>query len=64
MARTIRERLDAIAADPYGPHPYAKAFGGGAFRLRVGDWRVLYELHDDRLVVVVVRTAHRREVYR
>jgi mRNA interferase RelE/StbE len=36
----------------------------GDYRLRVGDYRVVYEIHDDRLVVLVVTVAHRREVYR
>jgi mRNA interferase RelE/StbE len=35
-----------------------------AFRLRVGDWRVIYKLLDDVFVVLVLRIAHRREVYR
>lgn len=34
------------------------------WRLRVGDYRVLYEIQDDRLVVLVIRVGHRREVYR
>jgi mRNA interferase RelE/StbE len=36
----------------------------GEYRLRVGDYRVVYEIHDDRLVVLVVAVAHRREIYR
>lgn len=35
-----------------------------AWRIRIGDYRVLYEVIDDVLVVTVVRVAHRREVYR
>ena len=35
-----------------------------AYRLRVGDYRVLYEVHDKRLLVLVVKIGHRREVYR
>ncbi len=38
--------------------------GGNRYRLRVGDWRVIYTLHDDVLLVLVVRVAHRREAYR
>jgi mRNA interferase RelE/StbE len=34
------------------------------YRLRVGDWRVIYTLQQDALVVLVVRIGHRREVYR
>ena len=36
----------------------------GLRRLRVGDYRVLYEVRDDMLTVLVVRVAHRRDVYR
>lgn len=34
------------------------------WRIRVGDYRVLYEIHDDELVVLVVGAGHRREIYR
>jgi mRNA interferase RelE/StbE len=34
------------------------------WRVRVGDYRILYVIEDPRLVVVVVRIAHRREAYR
>jgi mRNA interferase RelE/StbE len=34
------------------------------YRLRLGDYRILYEVYDRRLVVVVIRVGHRREVYR
>jgi len=36
----------------------------GNYRLRVGDWRIVYALRDDVLVVLVLRVGHRREVYR
>ena len=36
----------------------------GLRRLRVGDHRVIYEVRDDELVVLVVRVAHRRDAYR
>ena len=34
------------------------------YRLRVGDYRVVYNIHDDTLIVLVVRIRHRRDVYR
>jgi mRNA interferase RelE/StbE len=34
------------------------------YRIRVGDYRILYEVHDRMVLVVVVRVGHRREVYR
>lgn len=36
----------------------------GTMRLRIGDYRVVYVIRDDHVVVTVVRIAHRREVYR
>ena len=36
----------------------------GLRRLRVGDYRILYEVQDDELIVLVVRVAHRRDAYR
>jgi mRNA interferase RelE/StbE len=35
-----------------------------AWRIRVGEYRVIYDVYDERLRVLVVRAAHRREVYR
>jgi mRNA interferase RelE/StbE len=35
-----------------------------AYRIRIGDYRVIYEIHDNVLVVLVVRVAHRRGVYK
>jgi len=34
------------------------------YRLRHNDYRIVYELHDDRLLVLIIRIGHRREVYR
>lgn len=60
----ILRSLDRLATDPRLA-PNVKALtGANRFRLRVGDWRVIYTLRDDVLVVLVLRIAHRREAYR
>jgi len=47
------------------PHNAKKLAGSGSmWRIRVGDYRVLYEIDDARKIVKVYRIAHRREVYR
>ena len=52
-------------SDPIENRSNVKARKGNArYRLRVGDWRVIHTLLDDVLVVLVVRIAHQREVYR
>lgn len=59
--------LDAIGALASDPHPAGciqLKGGDGEFRIRVGDYRVVYDVQDDELVVLVLRVGHRREVYR
>jgi mRNA interferase RelE/StbE len=68
LPNTVRQRVDrailALADNPR-PHGCAKLAGtADGWRIRVGDWRILYTIEDDRLVVLVVEVGHRREVYR
>jgi mRNA-degrading endonuclease RelE of RelBE toxin-antitoxin system len=60
----VLERLHAYASDPDNPHHAVIALVGEklACRLRVGDWRVLFDRVGDRIEVRGVR--HRREAYR
>jgi mRNA interferase RelE/StbE len=62
-ARILR-RLTALADDPRPPGVIALAGADDLWRVRVGDYRIIYTIDGDRLVVTVVRVAHRREVYR
>ena len=34
------------------------------YRVRVGDYRLVYDIHDDKLIVLVLRVAHRKDAYR
>lgn len=67
LPRPARDRvLDAIEdlAEEPRPHGAKKLVGEkSAWRVRVGDYRVIYDVLDDELVVTVVRAAHRRDVY-
>ena len=60
----IQQRIDALADDPRPPGTKALAGRSGFCRIRVGDYRVIYEIRDEILTVLVVRVGHRREVYR
>lgn len=63
VRKTIRSKLTRLARDPYDA-PEVKALKGiEGYRLRVSDYRVIYTLIDDRLIVLVTRVAHRKEVY-
>ncbi len=64
-AASIREKLKGIADNPLGKHNNAKKLQGrSAYRLRVGDWRVIYEINNEELQILVIKIASRGEVYR
>jgi mRNA interferase RelE/StbE len=64
MQRRISAKIDALAADPRPANCIKIAGIANSFRIRVGDYRVVYEIHDDRRLVIVFIVAHRRESYR
>lgn len=68
LPKNVRTRLlDAIETLSSNPRPSGACKLSGtdrAWRIRCGDYRVLYEVEDDVLVITVVRAGHRREVYR
>jgi mRNA interferase RelE/StbE len=52
-----------LAVDPR-PRGIVKLAGSDDYRVRVGDYRIVYAVDDAEQVVIVARIAHRREVYR
>ncbi len=63
--RRIVEKVKDVAADPYARHNnVAKLQGRDGYRLRVGNWRVIYELHDDRLELWALEVGLRGGIYR
>ncbi len=65
LPRDARRRVDAsILALANNPHPPGVKKLKGLYRARVGDYRVVYSAEHARLVVLVVRIGHRREIYR
>ena len=66
MARRIRDELSEIAKLE-DPRSRGKALTGnlaGVWRYRVGDYRILCDIEDGVLLILVVDVAHRREVYK
>lgn len=60
----VRAAIDILAENPRPPGCVALAGEDSVYRVRVGDYRILYEVTDERLVIQVVRIGHRRDVYR
>lgn len=64
IARRILTAIDALAGDPR-PHGCKQLKGGGGeMRIRVGDYRIIYDVDDGEVVILVLAIGHRREVYR
>jgi mRNA interferase RelE/StbE len=60
----VRAAIDLLTDDPRPPASRKLAGEDNAYRVRVGDYRIVYEVFDTRLIVHVVRIGHRRDVYR
>jgi len=64
-ALLIREKLNQVAANPFASiHNAKKLQGRAGYRLRVGDWRVIYEINKEEITVIVLKIAPRGEVYK
>jgi mRNA interferase RelE/StbE len=59
----IYAQIDRLADDPRPPGSLKLAGRDNIFRLRVGDFRVLYNVFDGKLIVLVLKVGHRRDVY-
>ncbi len=65
IAKTVVRKIDQLAAAPYAPNNnVTRLKGERGYRLRVGDWRVLYEIHDDVLVIEIIKIGPRGGLYR
>lgn len=62
--RRIRDAIDGLASDPRPSSAKKLVHTKDQWRVRVGNYRIVYEIHDDRLWVLVIRIAHRKDVYR
>ena len=63
IVKRILARLAGLETNPRPPE-VKKLKGRPAWRIREGDYRVIYEIHDRELQILVITVGHRREVYR
>ncbi len=67
LDKATRERVqgvvDRLAENPRPGQATRLTTDPRTWRVRAGDWRILYEIHDDRLIVLILDVAHRSRVY-
>ena len=61
--KRILQKIDSLRDDPRPPGS-TKLSGQECYRIRQGDYRILYEIIENRLVIIVIRIGNRKEVYR
>ena len=63
-ATRVRMAIELLASNPRPPTCTAIVGKQNRYRVRVGSYRIIYEVVDGELIVIVIQVGHRREVYR
>lgn len=64
LYQRLRDAISGLASNPRPPDCLKMQGGDGLYRVRVGDYRIIYEIQDAVLVVLIVQIGNRREIYR
>ena len=59
----VVSKIEGLARDPFGAANVKQLVGRPGYRLRVGDWRVIYDVESERLLVRVLKVGPRGEIY-
>ena len=62
--RRIQAAIELLGQEPRPPGAKNLVGGAGEWRVRTGDYRIIYEINDGVLVILVIAIGHRREIYR
>ena len=62
--RQIARKIDALRENPRPPGAKLLHSNARLYRLRVGDYRVIYSIEDRRLLILVIKMGHRKDVYK
>lgn len=63
LQRRIMSKLDALKTNPRGSRA-VKLSGLSSWRVRVGDYRIIYDIFDQQLIISIIKIGHRRDIYR
>jgi len=60
----VQAAIELLADEPRPPAATRLVGGAGEWRVRTGNYRIIYEIHDGRLLVLVLAVGHRKDIYR
>lgn len=65
ISKKVIESLELLSINPFAEVLNTKKLkvNGNLYRIRIGDYRVIYEIKSDLLIILVVRVGHRKDVY-
>ena len=63
VRRRVQAAIELLATEPRPPAATQLVGGAGEWRVRTGDYRIVYEIQEERLLVLVLSAGHRREIY-
>lgn len=61
--RRVQAAIELLSTEPRPSGAKKLVGGGGEWRVRTGDYRIVYEIHDGKLLVLVIAVGHRRDIY-
>ncbi|TGK15738.1 type II toxin-antitoxin system RelE family toxin [Leptospira stimsonii] len=62
IADSLIEAIEGLAKNPR-PQGFKKLKGRDGFRIRKGDYRIIYDIQDQRLIIEVIAIGHRKDIY-
>ena len=63
VRRRLQAAIEVLAVDPRPPAATRLVGGSGEWRVRTGNYRIVYEINDSEILVLVLCMGHRREIY-
>lgn len=63
LSKRLLEKIQKLSNDPYGQDSQ-KLAGGKGYRIRLGDYRIVYIIDKSNKLVTIIKIGHRREIYR
>lgn len=62
ISKRITTAINELCNNPR-PKGYRKMMGQRGYRIRKGDYRIIYEIEDDKIIITVLNVGHRRDIY-